>query len=128
MYRITPLTTRGNLLDQTTTFYGGRDQQRLFAGTVAFARVPLGLPHTGPGSVIGLTEALYQLLINATEPEHGEKALLPAVGDAHWLDEESLSRLEFLCANLPVLPAMVVLTCRPDAATLLGELRGALTR
>lgn len=124
---ITPLVVRGNQRDQTMAFCGvrtllgrwtaghtGQDRQRLFAGAAAFARVPLGLPHTRRGSGIGLTEALYWLLVNATDPAGRDDALLLAVDDAHWLDEESLNWLEFLSDRLAGLPVVLVLACRPD--------------
>ncbi|MGW4642766.1 helix-turn-helix transcriptional regulator [Sphaerisporangium sp. NPDC004334] len=124
---ITPLVVRGNQLDQTMAFSGvrtllgrwaaghsGHDRQRLFAGAAAFARVPLGLPHTRRGSEIGLTEALYWLLVNATDPAGGDESLLLAVDDAHWLDEESLNWLEFLSDRLAGLPVVLLLACRPD--------------
>jgi tetratricopeptide (TPR) repeat protein len=124
---ITPLVVRGNQRDQTRAFcgvrtllgrwvasFGSQDRQRLFAGAAAFARVPLGLPHTRRGSVIGVTEALYWLLVNATEPGGRDDALLLAVDDAHWLDEESLDWLEFLGDRLAGLPVVLVLACRPD--------------
>ncbi|MEU4536900.1 AAA family ATPase [Streptosporangium sp. NPDC023825] len=128
---ITPLVVRGNQLDQTMAFCGvrtllgrwaaghsGQDRQRLFAGAAAFARVPLGLPHTRRGgSMIGLTEALYWLLVNATDPAGRDDALLLAVDDAHWLDEESLNWLEFLSDRLAGLPVVLLLACRPDEPT-----------
>ncbi|MFC4534339.1 ATP-binding protein [Sphaerisporangium dianthi] len=127
---ITPLVVRGNPLDQTMAFCGvrtllgrwvaghsGQDRQRLFAGAAAFARVPLGLPHTRRGSEIGLTEALYWLLVNATDPARGDGALMLAVDDAHWLDEESLNWLEFLSHRLAGLPVVLLLACRPDEPT-----------
>jgi tetratricopeptide (TPR) repeat protein/DNA-binding CsgD family transcriptional regulator len=67
-----------------------------------------------------LTEALYWLVVNATSlvgAEKQEEALLFAIDDAHWLDEESLDWLEFLVDRLAVLPLVVVLAYRPDEPT-----------
>lgn len=126
---ITPLVVRGNHRDQTLAFGGVRtllarwvaghsakDRQELFAGAAAFARVPLGLAPPGQGTaggVIGLTEALYWLVVNATDLGRDD-ALLLAVDDAHWLDEESLDWLEFLADRVAGLPVVLVLAFRPD--------------
>jgi tetratricopeptide (TPR) repeat protein len=129
---IVPLAVRGNHRDQTIAFgavrtlltrwvtgRGARDRRALFAGAAEFARVPLGLPRPGrhnPGSVIGLTEALYWLLVNATSlvgAGREEQGLLLAVDDAHWLDEESLSWLDYLGDRLTGLPVVVLLAYRP---------------
>jgi DNA-binding CsgD family transcriptional regulator len=133
---VTPLAVRGNQRDQTLAFGAvrtllarwvasrePRDRQDLFNGAAAFARVPLGLPlgpphgqGGGPDSVIGLTEALYWLVVNACDllgTGRGEPGLLFAVDDAHWLDEESLSWLEFLSDRLAGLPLVLVVAYRP---------------
>lgn len=127
---ITPLLVRGNQRDQTLAFGGvrallarwvsshsARDKQRLFAGAASFAKVPLGLPHTGRGSMIGFIEALYWLVVNATGLAGRDDALLFAVDDAHWLDEESLDWLEFLANRLAGLPVVILLAHRPDEPT-----------
>jgi tetratricopeptide (TPR) repeat protein len=127
---ITPLLVRGNQQDQTLAFGGvrtllgrwvsghtARDQQRLFAGAASFAKVPLGLPHTRRGSVIGFIEALYWLVVNATGLGGRDDALLFAVDDTHWLDEESLDWLEFLADRLAGLPVVLLLAHRPDEPT-----------
>ena len=130
---ITPLTVRGNPRDQTMAFGGVRtmlgrwvadhDPRRrrgLFAGAAAFACVPLGLPHPqagSPGGMIGFTEALYWLVVNATDSGGRDQALLFAVDDAHWLDEESLDWLEFLSERLASLPIVLLLAYRPDEPT-----------
>ncbi|XVV06039.1 helix-turn-helix transcriptional regulator [Actinosynnema sp. CA-248983] len=132
VHGIVPLAVRGNHRDQTIAFgavrtlltrwvtgRGSRDQRALFAGAAEFARVPLGLPRSGrhdPGSMIGLTEALYWLLVNATSllgagREH--QGLLLAADDAHWLDEESLAWLEHVVDRLTGLPVVVLLAHRP---------------
>jgi DNA-binding NarL/FixJ family response regulator len=121
---ITPLLVRGYHHEQTLAFGGvrtllsrwvaghnTRDRQKLFAGGAAIAKVPLGLPHSGRGSVIGFIEALYWLIVNAT---NADTALLFAVDDAHWLDEESLTWLEYLAVRLTSLPVVLVLAYRPD--------------
>jgi hypothetical protein len=121
---ITPLLVRGGHHEQTLAFGGvrtllgrwvashnARDRQALFAGGAAIAKVPLGLPHSGRGSVIGVVEALYWLVVNATNED---TALLFAVDDAHWLDDESLTWLEYLTGRLTSLPVVVVLAYRPD--------------
>ncbi len=137
---IVPLAVRGNQRDQTMAFgaartllarwvtgHGERDRRTLFAGAADFARVPLGVPragHRGPDSMIGLTEALYWLVVNATSllgVGSEEEGLLLAVDDAHWLDEESLQWLEFLSDRLTGLPVVVLLAHRPHE-------RPALTR
>lgn len=133
---VTPLAVRGNQRDQTLAFGAVRtllarwvtsrepaDRQDLFNGAAAFARVPLGLPlgpghgqGGGPDGVIGLTEALYWLVVNACDllgTGHGEQGLLFAVDDAHWLDEESVSWLEFLSDRLAGLPLVTVVAYRP---------------
>ena len=124
---VTPLFARGNQQDQTLAFGGVRtllgrwvsshsvrDQQRLFAGAASFARVPLGLPHTRPGSLIGFIEALYWLVVNAAGRTGHDGALLFAVDDAHWLDEESVDWLEFLADRLSGLPVVLLVAYRPD--------------
>jgi hypothetical protein len=124
---VTPLSVRGNQQDQTLAFggvrtllgrwvigHGARDQQRIFAGAASFAKVPLGLPHSRRGSVIGFIEALYWLVVNATGLAGRDNALLFAVDDAHWLDEESLDWLEFLADRLVGLPVVLLLAYRPD--------------
>jgi DNA-binding CsgD family transcriptional regulator len=66
--------------------------------------------------VIGLIEALYWLVVNATDlvgTGHRDEALLFAIDDAHWLDEESLNWLEFLSDRLTGLPVLLVLAYRP---------------
>ncbi|MBB5803670.1 DNA-binding NarL/FixJ family response regulator [Saccharothrix ecbatanensis] len=129
---IVPLAVRGNHRDRTMAFgaartllarwvtgHPARDQRALFAGAAEFARVPLGVPRPGrhnPASVIGLTEALYWLVVNATSlvgEGREDEGLLLAVDDAHWLDEESLSWLEFLGDRLTGLPVVVLLAYRP---------------
>jgi len=135
---IVPLAVRGNQRDLTMAFGAARtlltrwvtgrterEQRALFAGAGDFARVPLGVPKAGqrgPDSVIGLTEALYWLVVNATALFGGEEdGLLLAVDDAHWLDEESLQWLEFLGDRLTGLPVVLLLAHRPHE-------RSALTR
>ncbi|MCS7475604.1 AAA family ATPase [Umezawaea endophytica] len=133
---IVPLAVRGNQRDRTLAFgaartllarwvagRGAREREALFAGAAAFARVPLGLPHprgTGATSVIGLTEALYWLVVNATSllgAGHREDGLLLAVDDAHWVDDESLHWLEFLGDRLSGLPVVLLLANRPHEGT-----------
>ncbi|MFL6119082.1 ATP-binding protein [Actinophytocola sp.] len=134
---VTPLLVRGGQHDQTLAFGGvrtllgrwvaghnARDRQRLFAGAAAFAKVPLGLPHARRGSVIGFIEALYWLVVNATNVVERDDALLFAVDDAHWLDEESLNWLSYLADRLAGLPVVVVLAYRPDE----GAAAAALSR
>ena len=124
---VTPLLVRGGEHDQALAFGGvrtllgrwvaghnDRDRRRLFAGAAEFAKVPLGLPHSRRGSVIGFIEALYWLVVNATDVVERDDALLFAVDDAHWLDEESLNWLEYLAGRLTSLPVVVVLAYRPD--------------
>lgn len=143
---IAPLGVRGNQRDQTVAFGGvrtllarwiaghsPRDQQRLFRGAAAFARAPLGITTTqrsAPGAVIGFVEALYWLVVNATElvgAGQRNEALLFAVDDAHWLDEESLTWLEFLSDRLTGLPVLLVLAYRPyEPAATSGLMRIAL--
>ena len=135
---IVPLAVRGNQRDLTMAFGAARtlltrwvtarserEQRVLFAGAADFARVPLGVPmagRRGPDSVIGLTEALYWLVVNATSLlGDNQEGLLLAVDDAHWLDEESLQWLEFLADRLVGLPVVLVLAHRPHE-------RSALTR
>ncbi|TQM84844.1 AAA ATPase-like protein [Saccharothrix saharensis] len=137
---VVPLAARGSQRDQTMAFGAvrslltrwvtgrtDRERQALFAGAAEFARVPLGVPRAGrrgPDSMIGLTEALYWLLVNATSLVGGgraEEGLLLAVDDAHWLDDESLAWLDFLGGRLTGLPVVVLLAHRPHerhAATL----------
>ncbi|MDQ7808574.1 AAA family ATPase [Amycolatopsis sp. A133] len=129
---VVPLAVRGNQRDQTMAFgaartllarwvagHGERDRRALFAGAADFARLPLGVPRArqrGPESMIGLTEALYWLVVNATSllrVGSGADGLLLAVDDAHWLDEESLRWLEFLADRLAGLPVVVLLAHRP---------------
>jgi DNA-binding CsgD family transcriptional regulator len=129
---IVPLGVRGNQRDQTVAFGGvrtllarwiagrsPREQQKLFHGAAAFARAPLGISTTqrgAPGAVIGLIEAVYWLVVNATNlvgAGQQDEALLFAVDDAHWLDEESLNWLEFLSDRLTGLPVLLVLAYRP---------------
>ncbi len=129
---VVPLAVRGNQRDQTmafgavrtlltrwTTGRSARERQALFAGAAEFARVPLGVPRPGrhgPDSMIGLTEALYWLVVNATSlvgAGREEEGLLLAVDDAHWIDEESLAWLEFLADRLTGLPVVVLLAYRP---------------
>ncbi|GAA1287954.1 AAA family ATPase [Saccharothrix xinjiangensis] len=137
---VVPLAVRGNQRDRTMAFgatralltrwvtgRGEKEQRVLFAGAADLARVPLGLPqqrHRGADSVIGLTEALYWLVVNASAllgAGEGEEGLLLAVDDAHWLDEESLRWLEFLGDRLAGLPVVLLLAHRPHE-------RSALTR
>ncbi len=137
---IVPLAVRGNQRDRTLAFgatrtllarwvtgRGEREKRALFAGAADFAHVPLGLPqprHHGADSVIGLVEALYWLVVNATSllgTGGDEEGLLLAVDDAHWLDEESLQWLEFLSDRLTGLPVVLLLAHRPHE-------RSALTR
>ncbi|MFJ1768217.1 ATP-binding protein [Amycolatopsis sp. NPDC088138] len=130
-----PLAVRGNQRDETMAFgaartllgrwvagHAERERRALFAGAADFARVPLGVPqarHRGPESVIGLTEALYWLVVNATSLLGDQEGLLLAVDDAHWLDEESLQWLEFLADRLTGLPVVLLLAHRPhERATL----------
>jgi hypothetical protein len=129
---VVPLAVRGNQRDQTIPFgavrtlltrwvanRGPREQQALFTGAAGFARTPLGLSHPDParpGTMIGFTEALYWLVVNATAlvgVGRREEGLLLAVDDAHWLDEESLAWLEFLSGRLAGLPLVVVVSYRP---------------
>ncbi|TCO55871.1 AAA family ATPase [Actinocrispum wychmicini] len=129
---IVPLSVRGNQRDRTTAFgavrtllgrwvsgRGAEERRTLFTGAAALARVPLGIPHprsSHPAAMIGLTEALYWLVVNATSlvgPRRPAEALLLAVDDAHWLDDESLNWLEFLVDRLAGLPLVVVLAYRP---------------
>ncbi|MEV6910219.1 AAA family ATPase [Amycolatopsis sp. NPDC051071] len=133
---IVPLAVRGNQRDRTLAFGAARtllarwvagrpvrEQKTLFAGAAALARVPLGLPHprqTGPTTMIGLTEALYWLVVNATSligTSRHEEGLLLAVDDAHWLDEESLQWLDFLSDRLSGLPVVLMLAHRPHQRT-----------
>ncbi|MFJ7215304.1 ATP-binding protein [Amycolatopsis sp. NPDC098790] len=137
---IVPLAVRGNQRDQTMAFgaartllarwvtgHGEREQRALFAGAADLARLPLGVPrvrHRSPDSMIGLTEALYWLVVNATSllgVGSDEEGLLLAVDDAHLLDEESLQWLEFLADRLTGLPVVLLLAHRPHE-------RPALTR
>jgi tetratricopeptide (TPR) repeat protein/transcriptional regulator with XRE-family HTH domain len=130
---VVPLGVRGNQRDQLLAFGGVRsllrrwlaglgadEQQRLFAGAAAYAGVPLGLqvPHHGsPGTVIGATEALYWLLVNAIDvigAREPDVALLFAIDDAHWLDQESVDWLEFVADRLSGLPIALVLAYRPN--------------
>jgi tetratricopeptide (TPR) repeat protein len=134
---IVPLSVRGNQRDQTTAFgavrtllgrwiagRGAAAGRTLFAGAAALASVPLGIPQAQrgtPATMIGLTEALYWLVVNATSLVSAGKpdeALLFAVDDAHWLDEESLSWLEYLVDRLAGLPLVVVLAYRPHEPAL----------
>jgi tetratricopeptide (TPR) repeat protein len=129
---IVPLAVRGNQRDQTMAFgaartllarwvagHGERERRTLFAGAADFARVPLGVSQAnrrGPDSMIGLTEALYWLIVNATSllgAGSEEEGLLLAVDDAHWLDEESLRWLEFVADRLTGLPVVLLLAHRP---------------
>jgi tetratricopeptide (TPR) repeat protein len=129
---VVPLAVRGNQRDRTMAFgavrmlltrwvsgHGERERRTLFAGAADLARVPLGLPqsrHRSPDSVIGLTEALYWLVVNATSllgVGMEEEGLLLAVDDAHWLDEESLQWLTFLADRLTGLPIVLLLAHRP---------------
>jgi DNA-binding NarL/FixJ family response regulator len=137
---IVPLAVRGNQRDQTMAFGGvrnllsrwvasrnTREQQKLFAGAAAIARTPLGLPHTRriPTTLIGVTEALYWLVVNATDlvgSGQQDQALLFAIDDAHWLDEESLAWLEFLSDRLTGLPVVLVLAYRPHEPQLASTL------
>lgn len=134
---ITPLLVRGGQHEQTLAFGGvrtllsrwvashsARDRQALFAGGAAIAKVPLGLPHSGRGSVIGVVEALYWLVVNATDVRGQDTALLFAIDDAHWLDDESLTWLEYLAGRLASLPVVLVLAYRPDE----GRAAPVLTR
>lgn len=134
---ITPLLVRGGHHEQTLAFGGvrtllsrwvaghsARDLRTLFAGGAAIAKAPLGLPYSGRGSVIGFVEALYWLVVNATNVLDQDNALLFAIDDAHWLDEESLIWLEYLAGRLTSLPVVVVLAYRPDE----GSAAPVLTR
>jgi tetratricopeptide (TPR) repeat protein/transcriptional regulator with XRE-family HTH domain len=138
---IVPLAVRGNQRDQTMAFgaartllarwvagRGERERRALFAGAADLARVPLGVPqarHRGPDSMIGLTEALYWLVVNATSllgTGGDEEGLLLAVDDAHWLDEESLQWLEFLGDRLTGLPVVLLLAHRPHERAALARI------
>ena len=129
---VMPLVARGHERDRTIAFGAvrallnrwvtgrtAREQQQLFSGAAEFARVPLGLAPPGahgPHSMIGLAEALYWLVVNATSllgAGREEEGLLLAVDDAHWVDEESLSWLEFLGDRLSGLPVVMLLAYRP---------------
>lgn len=130
---IIPLGVRGNQRDQLLAFNGVRallrrwiagfsaeERKRLLGGAAAHASVPLGLqiPLRGAsGSVIGSTEALYWLLVNAADVVNSrgpDAALLFAIDDAHWLDAESLDWLEFVTDRLSGLPIVLVIAYRPN--------------
>jgi transcriptional regulator with XRE-family HTH domain len=129
---IVPLAARGSERDRGIAFgaartlltrwvaeLGKRGQSLLFADAAAPARVPLGMlpsARTDPGTMIGHAEALYWLVVNATSllaSDDRGAALLLAVDDAHWLDEESLRWLGFLSDRLAGLPVLLVLAYRP---------------
>jgi hypothetical protein len=128
---IVPLAARGNEQDRTLAFGGARtllarwvtglasrDQDALFAGAAGLARIPLGMQEiqrVGPGTMIGLAEALYWLVVHASALLAGGargEALLLAIDDAHWLDEESLSWLRFLSDRVAGLPLVLLLAYR----------------
>lgn len=131
--RIVPLSVQCSERDQSTAFAAARqlltrwvkgldehERVRVLADAAALAAVPLGLPdapRAGPAAAIGLTEALYWLVVNATAllaADQREDGLLLAVDDAHWLDEETLTWLGFLTDRLADLPVAVLLAYRPD--------------
>lgn len=125
--RALPFGAARSLLARWVASHSQREQELLFAGPAAMARIPLGLalhPHAttssaSPDNVIGLIEALYWLVVNATSRSTADRSgheghgLLLAVDDAHWLDEESLNWLRFLCDGLASLPVVVVMAYRP---------------
>jgi hypothetical protein len=142
---VVPLAVRGNQRSRTMAFGAARtllarwvadrnaaEQDTLFAGAAAPARIPLGLPHpdhTGTATMIGLTEALYWLVVAATSVlDSRDTALLLAVDDAHWLDAESLGWLEFLGDRITGLPVVLLLAYRPHEPGLAPELTRIVLR
>jgi DNA-binding SARP family transcriptional activator/tetratricopeptide (TPR) repeat protein len=98
----------------------GRLVPRLAAAHPDVARPPLD----SPVAVTRMYAAIAEVLAAAVGPAGPSSVVL--VADAHWADASSLDLLSYLVRRLAELPALLVVTWRPEYASRLRGLRAAV--
>ncbi len=112
------------------------DHHQDMSGIVALARGGLldapGVAATSPAALAAIAReasGLGAAVIEALKAVSGERPVLLALDDAHWLDDASLGAVETMLRDLAKAPVLILLAAPPEPTTAkLAEVRAAIDR